>query len=68
MRPSETLASEKHVTKIMQVLKEKYINPFDLGLEELYNLSSGEMIEESFASKILKVEEDGKRMRDEFVQ
>lgn len=40
MRPSEILASEKHVTKIIQVLKGKYINPFDLGLEELYNFSS----------------------------
>lgn len=26
------------------------------------------MVEESFASKILKIEEDGKRMRDEFEQ
>ena len=50
------------------MLKGKYINPFDIGLEELYNLSSGEMIEESFSTKILNVKKVGEQIRDDFVQ
>ena len=68
MRPSEILSSEKHVTKIIQVLKGKYINPFDVGLEELYNLSSGEMVDDTFATKILSVRKDGEEIRDDFVK
>ena len=68
MRPSEILDSEKHVTKIVNVLKGKYINPFDIGLEDLYNLSSGETVEETAANNILNVKKDGKKLYDEFIK
>ena len=45
-RPSQILQSEKFVSRIMEILKEEYANPFDVNLtqEQLVNLSSGEAL------------------------
>ena len=45
MRPSQILASEKHVTEEIRVLDEEYINSFGFGYDELFNLSSGESVD-----------------------
>ena len=42
MRPTQFLLREKKVTEIKRILKEEFINPFGVGYEHLYNLSSGE--------------------------
>ena len=42
MRPTQFLLREKKVTEIERILKEEFINPFGVGYEHLYNLSSGE--------------------------
>ena len=42
MRPTQFLLREKKVTEIERILKEEFINPFGVGYEHLYNLSSRE--------------------------
>ena len=56
LRPSEIIKSEKKVQRIVNVLKEEYINPFsrELDKSKLYNLSSGIPVPEHLAEMILR--------------
>ena len=53
LRPSEIIRSEKKVRKIINVLTNEYINPFDISEDNshLYNLSSGVPLPEEIAEK-----------------
>ena len=56
MRPSYILKIEKLIGESVRVLKEEYINPFEIPYEKehLYNLSSGIAISNDVANEILK--------------
>ena len=68
LRPTEIQKSERAVKKIMDVLKNTFVNPFsdDLDKEKLYNLSSGCPINETAAECLLSYEERGQEMMEEF--
>ena len=68
IRPSQILLSEKKVTEVVRILEEEFINPFGVGYEHLYNLSSGEEVADDLASAILDVRQNGTRMKEEFVR
>ena len=67
MRPSQILLSEKKVTEVVEIFEEEFINPFGVGHEHLYNISSGEEVADDLASEILDVRQNGSRMK-EFVR
>ena len=62
LRPSQILKTESRVTKIINFLKDEYINPFGTELDktELYHLSSGVPLPDSISNKILKISDEGK--------
>ena len=68
MRPSQILLSESQVTEVVRILEEESINPFGVGYEHLYNLSSGEEAADDLDSAILDVCQNGTRMKEEFVR
>ena len=70
LRPSEIIKSEKKVQRIVEVLQDEYINPFDEDLEKnyLYNLSSGIAIQDDLAESILKTKEVGRTAYSAFVK
>ena len=68
MRPSQILLREKKVTEVVQILEEQFINPFGVGYEHLYNLSSREEVAHDLASAVLDVRQNGTRMKEEFVR
>ena len=63
LRPSNIMKSENSVEKITKVLTIEYLNPFDVKLdpENLYNLSSGVLVEASLAEEILSVKHAARR-------
>ena len=66
LRPSQILQSERFVSRIIEVLKEKYVNPFDVNIprEKLVNLSSSVALLDQIAAEILStrsVGEDGEK-------
>ena len=69
LRPSQILQSEKFVSRITEVLKEEYVNPFDINIpkEKLVNLSSAVPLPDQVAAEILSTrtvgEEQGQRFR-----
>ncbi len=69
LRPSQILKSESFCTRIVTVLKEEYINPFDSDLEKnlLYNLSSGMPISEDISGEILNTLHEGEMLYKKFV-
>ena len=69
LRPSQILKSESFCTRIVTVLKEEYINPFDSDLEKnlLYNLSSGMPISEDISGEILNTLHEGETLYKKFV-
>ena len=68
MRPSEIQKSEKHVSKVINVLEDEYLNPFGLGLDptELYNLSSG-VPKEDGVKELLEINQSGNAAANEFL-
>ena len=58
------------VTRIINVRKEEYINPFGTELDktELYHLSSGVPLPDSISNKILKISEEGKFACTTFIE
>ena len=64
LRKHEISKSEERVSKIMEVLKEDFINPFNSSLDrdKLYNLASGRPLPDSIADELLGSYERGKEM------
>lgn len=67
MRPSQILLSERKVGKVVNILEDEFINPFGVGYEQLYNLSSGEEIADEQAVDILDVYQYGTAKKEEFI-
>ena len=70
LRPSQILKTESMVTRIINVLKEEYINPFGTELDktELYHLSSGVPLPDSISYKILKITDEGEFACTTFIE
>ena len=68
MRSSEIQKSEKHVSKVINVLEDEYLNPFGLDLDptELYNLSSG-VPKEDGVKELLEINQSGNAAAKEFL-
>ena len=62
LRPSQILKSEIFVSKIINVLKENYVNPFHSNLDKglLVNLSSGIAVAEDVSEEITSTDSSGK--------
>ena len=62
------MISEKHVTEIIRVLEEEYINPFSVLVAEdcLFNLSSGINVNDQLADEILNTNKLGKELAMKF--
>ena len=62
------MISEKHVTEIIRVLEEEYINPFSVLVAEdcLFNLSSGINVNDQLADEILNNNKLGKELAMKF--
>ena len=69
MRPSSIVSSEARVQKLVQVLQQNLINPFDVSLnkDELYNLSSGCPVSKDVCDKIPAILPNGKDAHKKFV-
>ena len=61
LRPSHILKSEQLAEKLINVMTEEFLNPFDESLDsgELYNLSSGIPLTKEMVNQILGVKEIG---------
>jgi len=61
LRPSQIIASERNVQKIIRVLQEEYVNPFAIDLEstQLINLSSGVPLPDDLSTNILNIRQIG---------
>ncbi|XP_065064905.1 uncharacterized protein LOC135691081 [Rhopilema esculentum] len=59
LREREIRKSEERVTKLMQVMKEDFINPFDANIDQqkLFNLASGRPLSEEASSSLFSAEE-----------
>ena len=68
LRPSQILQSEKFVSRIMEILKEEYVNPFDVNLtqRQLVNLSSGVALPDEMTSEILSARSVGEEECEKF--
>ena len=68
LRLFQILISEKHVTEIIGVLEEEYINPFSVLVAEdcLFNLSSGINVNDQLADEILNTNKLGKELAMKF--
>ena len=68
LRLSQILISKKHVTEIIRVLEEEYINPFSVLVAEdcLFNLSSGINVNDQLADEILNTNKLGKELAMKF--
>ena len=68
LRPSQILQSEKFVSRIMEILKEEYVNPFDVNLTQgqLVNLSSGVALPDEMTSEILSARSVGEKECEKF--
>ena len=70
LRPSQILQSYKFVNNIIKVLKEEYINPFDVGLDKdrLWNLSSGIPAPFPVAESVVQLRQLGKEACEDFAE
>jgi hypothetical protein len=70
LRPSQIIKSEEVVSKVIHVLKEEYINPFGIQIDEsnLFNLSSGVPVEDTVADDILSNTSEGEKMSEFFTR
>ena len=70
LRESEISKSEKRVRRIVEIMKEDFLNLFDPALDsdKLYNLASGSPVGDDIAENLLTVEKRGCSMRDEFCE
>ena len=68
LRPSQILKSEKLVTNIVRTLKEEYINPFAVELDQtkLINLSSGIPLATEAALDVMSIRKVGEEEYDNF--
>ena len=68
LRPSQILKSEEMVSNVQSVLKNEYINPFEVGLDQskLYNLSSGLPLPNEIADAIIDIPHKGVQLAEEF--
>ena len=66
LRPSETKSSELRVRKIMNVMKNDFLNPYDdkLSKNKLYNLASGRPVTD--AESLLSLKQRGLMRVEEF--
>ena len=69
-RPSQILQSENRVASIVNVLRDEYLNPFEVCLDKsvLFNLSSGIPIPKNIADEILSLPVKGKGLADKFLK
>jgi len=67
MRPSQILLSERKVGKVVKILEDEFINPFGVGYDQLYNLSSGEEVADEQAANILDMYQYGIKKKQEFI-
>ena len=71
---SQILQSENFVSRIIEILKEEYVNPFDVNLtkEQLVNLNSDVALPDEMPSEILSArivaEEECEMFRSEFLE
>ena len=70
LRPSHILKSEQLVEKLINVMTEEFLNPFDESLDsgELYNLSSGIPVAKKMVDQILGVKEVGQTCYQNFLK
>ena len=70
LRPSHILKSEQLDEKLINVMTEEFLNPFDESLDsgELYNLSSGIPVAKEMVDQILGVKEVGQTCHQNFLQ
>ena len=68
LKPSQILKSEKLVTNIVRTLKEEYINPFAVELDQtkLINLSSGIPLATEVALDVMSIRKVGEEEYDKF--
>ncbi|MEM7298253.1 MAG: hypothetical protein AAF391_08310 [Bacteroidota bacterium] len=69
-RPSQITKSEEMVKKVINVLKEEYIDPFGINVEKerLINISSGVPLPSESEEYLLKSEERGREQHSNFVK
>ena len=69
LRSNEISKSEKHVSSLLDVLENEYLNPFSVSIDEneLYNLSSG-LKKENGVEELLEIQSNGKNLADEFLE
>lgn len=70
LRDSEISKSEDNVKKIVNVLTNGFINPFNIDLEheKLYNLASGTSLPDNVSKILLTFQERGTLLRDIFFE
>ena len=70
LRKRELEKSENRVTKLVNIMRETFINPFCAALdkEHLYNLASGEPLSEEATDCLLSAEKHGEVRRLEFLE
>ena len=68
LRPSQILKSEKLVTNMVRTLKEEFINPFAVELDQtkLINLSSGIPLATEAALDVMSIKKVGEEENDNF--
>ena len=70
LREGEIRKSEERVTKLMQVMKENFINPFNANIDQqkLFNLASGWPLSEEASNSLLSAEEREQVRYEQFNQ
>ena len=68
LRPSQIMRSEKHVSNVMKVLVEDYVNPFgvNIDIDNLVSLSSAIPLNDDIATNLLTVPQRGKEYQKKF--
>ena len=68
LRATEIKKSEERVMKVVEALKEDFINPFDSALDrqKLFNLVSGRPLPAEVAELLISAEDRGKGLQLEF--
>ena len=66
LRSSQIITSEGKVSQPVQILENDYINPFSITLKatKLFNLSSGAVVEDHLAEKILRIIDAGRSLAE----
>ena len=70
LRPSEIKKSNVIVENIMKVLENTFLSPFhdELDPAKLYNIASGQAIDDSIKESLLSLEKAGKQLMSEYIK